>query len=284
MLRHLVKSCPHFGNSGKRQEAERELKIRTKRTKHNTASNTTNGAQSTPLAPLQIPNGMMPPSSSLLTPIAPGMLTPLPGLSSFGPVSGSNTLFTFDMPATTPGPSIQPALPLLQVDDTDTTANGPQNKRPRLDLSSVSDGSCALPTPSTQYGTTSTPFFAEVQEPPKLKWSYELQEQFRSELCMLLIATNTAWWAVDHPYVRWWFSRWLPGARVPGRKLLSGGILDDLAKKVENEMKLKVGGKFGTGQCDGWKNISKTSLVASMINVEYVVRTLGSNDSVRCYS
>ena len=38
-------------------------------------------------------------------------------------------------------------------------------------------------------------------------------------------------------------------------------------------MKSKVSGKFATGQCDGWKNIAKTSLIASMINVEYVVRT-----------
>ncbi|KAK7684286.1 hypothetical protein QCA50_012610 [Cerrena zonata] len=35
-------------------------------------------------------------------------------------------------------------------------------------------------------------------------------------------------------------------------------------------MKMKVSGKFGTGQCDGWKNIAKTSLIVSMINVEYV--------------
>ncbi|KAK7678908.1 hypothetical protein QCA50_018048 [Cerrena zonata] len=249
MLRHLVKACPHFENSTKRQDAERELESRTRKTKRGPVSNSTEIPCNPPLAPLQIPNAMLP-SSHLPTPIASGACTPLPGLS------GINTLVTFDTPIFTPGPSVPPMLPLLQVDGVDM---GPQAKRPRLD-SSASSGE----------GTSSTPFFAEVAAPPKLRWSNELQEQFRAELCMLLIATNTAWWAVDHPYVHWWFSHWLPGAQIPGRKLISGGILDDLARNVENEMKMKVGEKFGTGQCDGWKNIAKTSLIASMINVEYV--------------
>lgn len=37
-------------------------------------------------------------------------------------------------------------------------------------------------------------------------------------------------------------------------------------------MRQEVHGRYVTGQCDGWKNISKDSLVASMINVEYTVR------------
>ncbi|KAK7689438.1 hypothetical protein QCA50_007230 [Cerrena zonata] len=195
MLRHLVKACPHFENSTKRQDAERELESRTRKTKHGPVSNSTEILCNPPLAPLQIPNAMLPPSH-LPTPIASGACTPLPGLS------GINTLVTFDTPIFTPGPSVPPMLPLLQVDDVDM---GPQAKRPRLD-SSASSGE----------GTSSTPFFAEVAAPPKLRWSNELQEQFRAELCMLLIATNTAWWAVDHPYVRWWFSCWLPGAQIPG--------------------------------------------------------------------
>ena len=38
-------------------------------------------------------------------------------------------------------------------------------------------------------------------------------------------------------------------------------------------MKSKVSGKFAMGQCGGWKNTAKTSLIALMINVEYMVRT-----------
>ncbi|KAK7684285.1 hypothetical protein QCA50_012609 [Cerrena zonata] len=151
MLRHLVKTCPHFENSTKCLDAERELEARTRKTKRGPVSNSTEIPRNPPLAPLQIPNAM-PPPSHLPTPIASGACTPLPGLS------GINTLVTFDTPISTPGPSVPPMLPLLQVDDVDM---GPQAKR-----------------------------------------SNELQEQFRAELCMLLIATKLAWWAVDHPYVR----------------------------------------------------------------------------------
>ena len=59
---------------------------------------------------------------------------------------------------------------------------------------------------------------------------------------------------------------------MPGRLLLSGWILDEEAAKVMDKVKAYV--KFATGQCDAWKNIAKTSLVASMINVEYTVRNV----------
>lgn len=39
-----------------------------------------------------------------------------------------------------------------------------------------------------------------------------------------------------------------------------------------DRMKGQVKGHFATGQSDSWKNIAKTSLVASMINVEYKVQ------------
>ncbi|KAI0308727.1 ribonuclease H-like domain-containing protein, partial [Amylostereum chailletii] len=35
------------------------------------------------------------------------------------------------------------------------------------------------------------------------------------------------------------------------------------------KMKENCGGRFGTGMCDGWKNVAKTSIVGSMVNVEY---------------
>ena len=199
----------------------------------------------------------------------------MPVLPSLGPAhSYANSLLTFETPAPALGPSIPPTLPLVRVDDCDPE---PQNrdKRPRLTLDTTPQSGNNLVLPSSN-PTTPRPFFAEVLDPPKLEWSDELQEQFRSELCMLLVATNTAWWAVDHPYVRWWFSRWVTGSLVPSRNLSLGAVLDDLTKNIENEMKSKVMGKFATSQRDGWKNIAKTSLIASMINVEYVVSSFNT--------
>lgn len=106
---------------------------------------------------------------------------------------------------------------------------------------------------------------------PPPQWTQDLQEQFAADLCHLLIVCNVAWWAVDHPFLREFFKRWVPGAVVPHRQTLSGRILIAEAEKIVARIKNAVRHRFATGQCDGWKNIARTSLVASVINVEYVV-------------
>jgi hypothetical protein len=55
---------------------------------------------------------------------------------------------------------------------------------------------------------------------------------------------------------------------IPDCKKLSGRILDDEVKVMEERVKLKVQGKVGTGQCDGWKNNAKNSVVSTMVTVE----------------
>ncbi|THU83160.1 hypothetical protein K435DRAFT_571524, partial [Dendrothele bispora CBS 962.96] len=57
-----------------------------------------------------------------------------------------------------------------------------------------------------------------------------------------------------------------------------GQILDDQAEKAYNNMRMETDGLYGTGQCDGWKNVKKNSVVASMVNVEYNPRLLGVED------
>ena len=50
--------------------------------------------------------------------------------------------------------------------------------------------------------------------------------------------------------------------------MLSGHVLNSQVKKVEDRICEKVTGKLTTGQCDGWKNIAKTSVVATVMSVE----------------
>ncbi|KIK82178.1 hypothetical protein PAXRUDRAFT_154379 [Paxillus rubicundulus Ve08.2h10] len=57
---------------------------------------------------------------------------------------------------------------------------------------------------------------------------------------------------------------------MPGSKQLSGRILNEEAEKVIEGMKPKVNNRFVTGQCDGWKNIVKSSIITSTINVEHI--------------
>jgi hypothetical protein len=49
---------------------------------------------------------------------------------------------------------------------------------------------------------------------------------------------------------------------------LAGHILDNKAKLTEDQMKLKIQGRVSTGQCDGWKNMAKKSVVSTMVTVE----------------
>lgn len=35
---------------------------------------------------------------------------------------------------------------------------------------------------------------------------------------------------------------------------------------------MEVKGRYATGQCDGWKNISKDHIIVTIINAEYMVR------------
>ncbi|KAH7913714.1 ribonuclease H-like domain-containing protein [Hygrophoropsis aurantiaca] len=60
------------------------------------------------------------------------------------------------------------------------------------------------------------------------------------------------------------------------RRRMSGVLLDRQVVKVEARTKERIQGKLATGQCDGWKNIAKASLVSSMVTVDfepYLVRT-----------
>ncbi|KAL6307742.1 ribonuclease H-like domain-containing protein [Sparassis latifolia] len=70
--------------------------------------------------------------------------------------------------------------------------------------------------------------------------------------------------------------KWVPGAKVPDRRSLSGTYLDRAVAEVEERTKIKVRGKVATRQCDGWKNVAKTSVVTSVMTVEheaYLLRT-----------
>lgn len=119
---------------------------------------------------------------------------------------------------------------------------------------------------------SSVPLSAETA--PSRKWTESLRRAFDADVCRLLVAVNLAWWAVDNPFWRYFFEKWIEGCYMPGRITLSGRILDEEAGKVQAQMKDEVHGRFGTGQCDGWKNIAKRALIGSMVNVEYKVSSL----------
>ncbi|KAF9007367.1 hypothetical protein BDQ17DRAFT_1388933 [Cyathus striatus] len=93
-----------------------------------------------------------------------------------------------------------------------------------------------------------------------------------------MVACNISWWAVENPFWCHFFQKWVPGCVIPGRKQLSGCILDRKADQVVDNIQREVNGKYGTGQYDSWKNISKDSLIGSMINVEFEPYLIGATN------
>jgi hypothetical protein len=101
----------------------------------------------------------------------------------------------------------------------------------------------------------------------------ETQLKFNSDFFKLLIATGSPFLFANNPETCIFANKWmLPGAVIPDRKKLAGHILDNKVKLTEDQMKLKIQGRVGMGQCDGWKNKAKKSVVSMMVTVENEVR------------
>lgn len=107
--------------------------------------------------------------------------------------------------------------------------------------------------------------------PVSAHWRADRQAEFRAELLRLLLVCNVAYWAVEHPYFLYFFTKYVPEAQIPSRKVLSGRILEEESDKVLDNIRSSVNGKFGTGETDGWKNIAKASLLGFTVNVEGTV-------------
>jgi hypothetical protein len=105
-------------------------------------------------------------------------------------------------------------------------------------------------------------------------WAVGRQQEFNEDLLKLFVSCGFAWNAASNPQLGLFIEKYIPGARVPDRRALAGQILDGEVAKVEARTKERIQGKVATGQCDGWKNVAKTSVVTSMITVEHEVKLM----------
>jgi hypothetical protein len=103
------------------------------------------------------------------------------------------------------------------------------------------------------------------------QWSTSLQEDFNDDLLKLFVSCGFSWNSASDPQMGLFVEKWIPGAKLPDRRALSGRILDREVERVEARTRERIKGKVATGQCDGWKNVAKTSVVTSMITVEHMV-------------
>ncbi|KZV99187.1 hypothetical protein EXIGLDRAFT_831738 [Exidia glandulosa HHB12029] len=112
----------------------------------------------------------------------------------------------------------------------------------------------------------------------KARFTPAVQKDFESDVCRLFIANDWSWNGVENPTTEMFFEKWVPGSQLPPRQRLSGSILESEAAKVRENIKTNVSGRFATGQCDGWKNVAKSALIATMITVNFVTYCLHLHD------
>ncbi|QRW03496.1 hypothetical protein RhiLY_02495 [Ceratobasidium sp. AG-Ba] len=104
--------------------------------------------------------------------------------------------------------------------------------------------------------------------------SPEQQKQFESDLCKLWVANGFAWHAINQPQTQIFFQKWLPEARLPDRQKLSGDVLLQEVEHANASMREAIRGRVATGMSDGWKNIKRNYLVASMLSVDHKASNL----------
>ncbi|KAI0060343.1 hypothetical protein BV25DRAFT_948780 [Artomyces pyxidatus] len=109
-------------------------------------------------------------------------------------------------------------------------------------------------------------------------WSDELQQLYSRDMCRLFVSCGMSWNMADDIEMHLFMGKWIPGSIVPGRRSLSGVFLDRAVAEAELKTRLRVNGKMGTGQCDGWKNCAKIPVVSSMMSVERKADLLRTHD------
>jgi hypothetical protein len=105
----------------------------------------------------------------------------------------------------------------------------------------------------------------------KFKWTDTLTKAFQTDLCKLFVDRNYAFNGIDGYQWQAFSAKWMNNAPLPSRHSLSGNILKGIVKKVDGEMKDAVKNKMGMGQCDGWKNVARDSVIATMVTVDDIV-------------
>ncbi|KAJ7215840.1 ribonuclease H-like domain-containing protein [Mycena pura] len=132
------------------------------------------------------------------------------------------------------------------------------------------------PSPAPSHAVTPP---SEALTPTGLPmWPPEKQEEFYDDLCRLFVACNWAWNGVANPELLLFMSRYISQAKIPDRRVLSGRVLDRLVAQFEEKVRVEVSGKLATGQCDGWKSLSKAHIISTSSTVAGKLHLTGAHD------
>ncbi|KAJ7049147.1 ribonuclease H-like domain-containing protein [Mycena amicta] len=104
------------------------------------------------------------------------------------------------------------------------------------------------------------------------------QLEFEEDLCKVFVSCNWSWRCIGNGELVLFLTKYIPHAKIPDRRTLSGRVLDSLHVKVEDRIKEAVNKKLGMGQCDGWKSSARSSIILSSVTVEVELYTLGAHN------
>ncbi|KAJ6558968.1 hypothetical protein B0H10DRAFT_1654344, partial [Mycena sp. CBHHK59/15] len=88
--------------------------------------------------------------------------------------------------------------------------------------------------------------------PGAKRFKKDNQNAFESDILKFWTALNASFNSIEHPFVRHFFEKWVPGADIPGRDALSGRILDAEVLSIEAGRKSEMKDELATGSVDGW--------------------------------
>jgi hypothetical protein len=89
----------------------------------------------------------------------------------------------------------------------------------------------------------------------------EIDQQF----LRAFISAGWSYNSVTDPEVKKLFTMMNSHYKVPNRNKLSGPLLDREFERTQKRITERQRGHYATGQCDGWKDLSKNSLLAFLV-------------------
>ncbi|KAJ7149955.1 ribonuclease H-like domain-containing protein [Mycena filopes] len=113
-----------------------------------------------------------------------------------------------------------------------------------------SDSDNDAASPATSHAKKRQATFEVV--PGAKRFKKDNQGAFESDILKFWTAVNASFNSIEHPFVRHFFEKWVPGAKVPGRDALSGRILDAEVLSIEAGRKSNLKDELATGSVDGW--------------------------------
>jgi len=96
-------------------------------------------------------------------------------------------------------------------------------------------------------------------------WNPGKQERFDSRIARITAATNFPLSWIENPEVLAFFDEFIPGAKVPTRKVLTNWIIPKEVDKLRQQAMKIVSGSEVTIQCNGWTTLNTHHYIAFMM-------------------